>query len=47
MNARETLKINSKGHLEIGGMDATEIAERFGTPLYVFDEQHIRRMMSV
>lgn len=47
MNARETLKINSKGHLEIGGMDATEIAERFGTPLYVFDEKHIRRMMSV
>lgn len=26
----------------IGGLDAVEIAERFGTPLYVVDEQRIR-----
>ena len=47
MNQRETLKINSKGHLEIGGCDAVALAEKFGTPLYVFDEDYIRRMMSV
>ena len=45
MNGRDTLKINKQGHLEIGGMDAVAIAEKFGTPLYVFDEAHIRNMM--
>lgn len=45
MNWRDTLKINKAGHLEIGGMDAVDIARRFGTPLYAFDEAHIRRMM--
>ena len=44
MNARETLKINSLGHLSIGGADATELAKQFGTPLYVMDEQYIRDM---
>lgn len=47
MNERDTLRINAKGHLEIGGMDAVEIAEKFGTPVYVFDEAHIRNMMRV
>lgn len=47
MNARKTLKINEKGHLEIGGADTVELAAQFGTPLYVFDEQHIRDMMRV
>ena len=47
MNERETLKINDKGHLEIGGADAVELAQKFGTPLYVFDEAYIRRMMRV
>ena len=47
MNERETLKINSKGHLEIGGADSVDLANRFGTPLYVFDEAHIRNMMRV
>ncbi len=47
MNERETLKINESGHLEIGGMDTSELVEKFGTPLYVFDEAYIRRMMRV
>ncbi len=46
MNERETLKVNSRGHLEIGGCDAVGLAEKFGTPLYVFDEAYIRQMMS-
>lgn len=47
MNERETLKINEKGHLEIGGADAVALAREFGTPLYVFDEVYIRRMMRI
>lgn len=47
MNTRETLKINESGHLEIGGADAVELAKQFGTPLYVFDEAYIRKMMRV
>ena len=37
-----TQKINEAGHLEIGGCDTVELAERFGTPLYVMDEDHVR-----
>lgn len=47
MNERETLKINTQGHLEIGGADCVELAKTFGTPLYVFDEAYIRKMMRV
>lgn len=47
MNERETLKVNKKGHLEIGGADAVDLAQRFGTPLYVMDEEYIRRMCAV
>ena len=47
MNTRETLKVNKAGHLEIGGADCVELAKQFGTPLYVYDEKHIRDMMSV
>ena len=47
MNTRDTLKINGKGHLEIGGADCVELAQTFGTPLYVFDEAYIRKMMRV
>lgn len=34
--------VNAAGHLEIGGCDAVELAQRFGTPLYVLDEAHLR-----
>ena len=47
MNERKTLKINDKRHLEIGGADCVELAQKFHTPLYVFDEKHIRDMMSI
>ncbi len=47
MNERDTLKINGAGHLEIGGADCVELAREFGTPLYLFDEAYIRKMMSV
>lgn len=47
MNARKSLKVNGKGHLEIGGADCAELAKQFGTPLYVLDEAHIRAMMRI
>lgn len=47
MNERETLKINDLGHLEIGGADCVDLAQKFGTPLYVFDEKYIRNMMRI
>ncbi|SLJ91647.1 MULTISPECIES: diaminopimelate decarboxylase [unclassified Paenibacillus] len=37
-----TSKINAQGHLEIGGVDTTDLKEQFGTPLYVVDEQLVR-----
>lgn len=37
-----TQKVNQAGHLEIGGCDTVRLAEEFGTPLYVLDEQYIR-----
>ena len=37
-----TQRINARGHLEIGGVDTTELAAQFGTPLYVMDEAAIR-----
>lgn len=39
----DCLSVNSNGHLAIGGADAVALAERFGTPLYVFDEWTIRK----
>lgn len=37
-----TAKIAQNGYLNIGGCDVVELAERFGTPLFVFDEETIR-----
>ena len=37
-----TSKVNSRGHLEIGGVDTTEIVKEFGTPVYVYDVALIR-----
>jgi len=38
-----TSKINSKGHLEIGGCDVADLAKEFGTPLYIVDEALVRQ----
>jgi diaminopimelate decarboxylase len=37
------MRINEKGHLEIGGCDTVELTRNFGTPLYVMDEELIRK----
>jgi diaminopimelate decarboxylase len=35
-------RVNERGHLEIGGCDAVELARQFGTPLYVVAEDDLR-----
>ena len=42
MYVSDSLRINEKGHLTICGCDTVELAEQFGTPLYVMDENQIR-----
>ena len=37
-----TTAVNKSGHLEIGGCDLIEIAQKYGTPLYVIDEATLR-----
>jgi diaminopimelate decarboxylase len=39
----DSLSVNSGGRLTIGGADTVELAARYGTPLYVLDENEIRR----
>jgi len=34
--------VNESGHFLFGGWDVTELAERFGTPLYVLSEEAVR-----
>src|SRR5690606_37949619 len=43
MHLYGTATINENGHLEIGGKDMVEVAEQFGTPLYVYDVALIRQ----
>src|SRR5215212_9982918 len=35
-------RIDERGRLEVGGCDVIELAERFGTPAYVYAEDDIR-----
>ena len=34
--------VSPDGRLSVGGCDLGELAERFGTPLFVYDEDHLR-----
>lgn len=38
----ENLGVNALGHLTFAGVDTVELAEKYGTPLYVMDENRIR-----
>jgi diaminopimelate decarboxylase len=37
-----TATVNDAGVLSIGGVAVAAMAEQFGTPLYVYDEEHLR-----
>ncbi len=43
MHLYGTAKRNEQGHLTIGGVDVQDLAQRFGTPLYIMDEELIRQ----
>lgn len=38
----KNLAVNEKNHLTVGGIDTVELAQKYGTPLYVMDENLIR-----
>ncbi len=38
----DNLSINQAGHLTLGGVDTVEMAEKYGTPLYLLDEDRVR-----
>ncbi len=37
-----TAQINRHDHLEVGGCDVVDLVHRFGTPLYILDEESLR-----
>ncbi len=39
----DNLSVNELGHLAIAGVDAEELVQEFGSPLYVLDEDRVRR----
>lgn len=42
MFVNDCLNVNEKGHLTIGNCDTVDLAKKYGTPLYVLDENTIR-----
>jgi diaminopimelate decarboxylase len=38
----DSAEISDSGRLSVGGCDLEELAARFGTPLFVYDEAHLR-----
>ncbi len=38
----DTAEVAADGHLRVGGVDLVDLAEQFGTPLFVYDEAHLR-----
>ena len=37
-----TAEVSSNGHLVLGGCDVITLAEEYGTPLFIYDEEHVR-----
>ena len=37
-----TAERDASGHLSVGGVDLVDLADRMGTPLFVYDEAHLR-----
>ncbi len=38
----ESATVDDRGHLHVGGVDVVELARERGTPLFVYDEDHLR-----
>jgi len=41
----KNLSVNEQNHLTIGNHDTVELAKEFGTPLYVLDEDLMRKKL--
>ena len=39
----DNLSVNEQGHLTVGGIDTAELAAEYGTPLYILDEDAVRK----
>lgn len=46
MYVSDCISINGSGNLTIGGADTVQIAKEYGTPVYVFDENEIRKNLA-
>lgn len=42
-NMLHPFNVNAQGHLTIGGLDSIELANKYGTPLFVYDVEKIRQ----
>ena len=38
-----TADVGAEGHLRIGGVDVLDLVEEVGTPVFIYDEEHLRR----
>jgi diaminopimelate decarboxylase len=38
-----TAEVGSQGQLRIGGVDVLDLVEEVGTPVFIYDEEHLRR----
>jgi diaminopimelate decarboxylase len=38
----DTASVDAEGHLHVGGIDVLDLASEYGTPLFVYDEAHLR-----
>jgi diaminopimelate decarboxylase len=39
----DTARVDGRGRLSVGGVDVLDLVEEHGTPLFVYDEEHLRR----
>ena len=39
----DNIAVNAAGHLTFAGYDTVELAEKYGTPLLLMDEERIRQ----
>ena len=39
----ETAKTAPDGRLSVGGVDVLELVDEVGTPVFIYDEEHLRR----
>ena len=46
-NIQDCYGVNKDGHFTLGGADTVALAKKYGTPLYLLDENKIRRQCEI